>query len=555
LFSNVTNHTGEAIIQLKIWHSILSVLADIGVKPEDDTETRLQKLILIKTSVLISIAAVIWGILYLTFGEVKSGFIPIIYAILSIISLFILKISNNFELFRLSQITLILILPFLLMLQLGGFINGSIVILWALLAPVGALLSGQLRQAVFWFIAFNFLVLLSGILQPYLRQQNNLPDEVINLLFIINILTVSLITFIVLNYFVKHKDRVIELMRRNKELEDTRVKNEMLIRESDKLATLGRLSAGITHELNNPATAALSGSMHLKNTIPKLEKYMFDLNTGTFSDEQIKLYNRVRKKIHTYSNNSQTQAIPVNNDPEEEFESWLQNNGIENYWEIAPMLTGLDIEIETLSRLKDNFPGEQFRSLILSLFTLYESIRLLDEISQGSERIIEIVKSLKTYSYQQKNSAQYLDIHEGINNTLVMMRSQLKKGVTVEREFSHNLPDIKAYGNELNQVWTNIIDNAITAMNGKGKLSIKTFQDDNWLVVQISDTGQGMTNDIKKKIFDPFFTTKPLGAGTGLGLNISYNTIVNRHKGKINVLSVQGKTCFEIRLPVNDSLT
>lgn len=529
-------------------------MTDIGIKPEDDDETRLQKSILVKTSALISITAIIWGIIYITFGEEEAGFIPISYAVLSIASLFILRISNIFELFRSSQFILMLLLPFLLMLKLGGFVNGSAVILWALLSPIGALLSGQMRRAIYWFIAFCFLVLLSGLLQPYLRPQNNLPFDVIILFFIINILTVTFVIFIVLKYFVKHKDKVIKLMQKNRELEDDQLHKELMLQESDKLATLGRLSAGIAHELNNPAAAALSGSKQLENTILRLEDDLLKLSLSKLTTGQLEIYEKYKKQINDRAKNPLKLDPVTLSDQEQEIEQWLEDQKINDAWEVASIFPKLGCKVDDLNRLKENFPGELLQTLISSLFTLYLSTNLLEEITQGTGRIIEIVKSLKSYSYNDKESLKLQDIHEGLDNTLVMMRSQLKKGINVKRDYADNLPAIEVYGNELHQVWTNIIDNAITAMDGKGTLFIKTFKDDPWIVIQIRDTGHGIPEDVRAKIFDPFFTTKSLGEGTGLGLNISYNIIVNRHHGKINVYSEPGKTCFEIKLPLTKSV-
>jgi signal transduction histidine kinase len=143
-----------------------------------------------------------------------------------------------------------------------------------------------------------------------------------------------------------------------------------------------------------------------------------------------------------------------------------------------------------------------------------------------------------------------VDIHEGLDNTLVMLRSQIKKGITVACEYSDNLPHIQAYGSELNQVWTNIIDNAINAMNGNGKITLKTYKQDEWLVVEIKDSGPGIPEEIQSKVFDPFFTTKPPGEGTGLGLNISHNIITQKHNGELKVKSKPGETCFQIKLPI-----
>ena len=440
------------------------------------------------------------------------------------------------------------------MLALGGFVKGSVVIVWSILAPIGALLSGQLRQAIFWFNAFIFLVILSGILQPYLRPENNLPDEAVSLFFIINIGTVSFITFLVLNYFVKQKNRVIKLIRKNRELEVNQLQQEVLLRQSEKLATLGRLSAGIAHELNNPASAGLRASKELQKTIIKLEDQLISLGQMDLSQEQYDLYRHFKEQIQVRAGSPGKLDALSHSDLENEIETWLENKEIEDAWDLASVLAKLNFKIDELANLTRYFSVEQLRTVLTSLGTLYLTTNLLEEIEQGTGRITEIVKSLKSYSYQDKAPLQFLDIHQGLNDTLVMLRSQLKKGVAVHLDFDRSLPQIKGYSNELSQVWTNILDNAITAMDSKGEISIKTFREDPWLVVQISDNGPGIPEQILPKIFDPFFTTKPPGEGTGLGLNISHNIIVQNHKGQINVSSEPGRTCFEIKLHLNSDV-
>lgn len=537
---------------MNLWQNFLSVLESIGVKPGDNDDIRLQKLILVKTSVLICAAAIIWGIIYLTLGKSRAGLIPLLYAFLSIFSLFFLKISKNFEIFRFSQFTLILLLPFLLMIDLGGFVNGSAVILWALLAPVGALLSGQLRQAIYWFAAFIILVILSGLLQPYMNTQNNLSAEIINLFFTINIITVTLIIFIVLNYFVKHKDKVIKLMHQNRELENSRREKETLLRESDKLATLGRLSAGIAHELNNPASVTLHSTGHLQKIIPDLKEHIYKLGQLNLSEKQFEIYNFSIEKMTSRSRN-QIQLNPLTrSDEEDAIESWLKNQKIKEMPQMASVLVELGLKKEELKHFAKDFTAVQLPVIFQALYATVQSNNLLEEISKGTERIKEIIKSLKSYSYHEEAPQQLMDIHEGLNDTLVIMRNSLKSGVDVQLRYTDNLPLIEARSTELVQVWTNIIDNAITAMNGKGKIEIKTFRENDWIVVRISDSGPGITKDIKDKIFNPFFTTKLPGEGTGLGLSISYDIIVNRHHGKINVKSKPGQTCFEIKLPLNN---
>ena len=461
-----------------------------------------------------------------------------------------LRTSRSFKVFRFIQLLLTLLLPVLVMLALGGFINGSAVILWGLLAPIGALLCGSSRQALEWFLAFFASVVISAIIQPYLRTENNLPHEVVLAFFVVNTGAVSTVIFLVLNYFVKQKDQFIELMRKNRELESAYLQQEMMLRQSEKLATLGKLSAGMAHELNNPAAAALRGSKQLNDIVHKLEKIQFELGKLNLSQEQLGVLETYDELIHKKSKEPSDLDPLSRSDREHEIESWLEERKIADAWELAAMLVNVGLNMDELSDLAKNFSADQFPAAVNSLSHIYFSHNLLEEIGQGAGRITEIVKALKSYSYLDQGEIQSVDIHEGLNNTLIMLHGQLKKGITVQREFAEDIPHIQAYGNELNQVWTNIIDNAIDAMNGNGKIVIKTFQQGDWLVVQIKDTGPGIPEDIQSKIFDPFFTSKAPGEGTGLGLNISHNIIVQKHKGKIAVNSKPGETCFEIKLPI-----
>ena len=176
---------------------------------------------------------------------------------------------------------------------------------------------------------------------------------------------------------------------------------------------------------------------------------------------------------------------------------------------------------------------------------------LLTEIGIGAGRISQIVNALKSYSYLDQAPVQGVDVHEGLNNTLLILSNKLKTGINVKREYASDLPKIQAYGSELNQVWTSILDNAADALEGRGDITIRTRRDNECVVVEIEDNGPGIPEEIQHKIFDSFFTTKPPGKGTGLGLNISYNIVVQHHRGDIKVFSHPGKTCFQVWLPVD----
>lgn len=325
---------------------------------------------------------------------------------------------------------------------------------------------------------------------------------------------------------------------------------ELVLQQSEKMAQLGTLTAGIAHELNNPAAAAQRGAGQLLNTIEQLQKLQTQLGRFDLATRQMDALLSLDRLARERALQPVDIASIDRSDLEAEFETWLDEQGVENAWELAPTLVNLGFDSRQQQELEDTFSSTQLPAVIEWLGVTYTVYSLLAEIVQGAGRIAEIVKSLKTYVYLDQAPVGVIDVHEGLDNTLVMMRSKIRGGITVKREYAPDLPRIQAYGSELNQVWTNLIDNAIDAMDGKGEIVIRTRSQDSWVVVEIQDNGRGIPQEIQSKIFSPFFTTKPVGKGTGLGLNTSYN-IVQKHAGEIKVYSRPGRTCFEVRLPVN----
>ena len=537
------------------WHKIYSKIVSTGIKQSDDESVRLQKKTFTSISFMISFLAIGWGSCYVLLDEPLAGAIPLFYSLFSLISLAVLGKTHNFPFFRFSQLILILICPFLLMITLGGYINGSAVILWALFAPLGALVSSRPRHATYWFVAYFILLIISGLAHPYLRLYNNIPSQFLVLFFVLNVVAISSLAFFTLRYFVRQKDYSIKLLNKNRELEQAYLNQSIMLRQSEKLATLGRLSAGIAHELNNPAGATQSSAKHLQDAIVKVEQIEFalgELNLSKDQYEQIKLHT---DQIYTSIKMPNHLDPLIRSEKEDEIENWLNEKDIQNNWEFTPLLVKMNYDTEKLSALARSFSVQQLPVIISFLCHIYITRNLIQEIYNGTNRITEIVKALKSYSYVDKAPVQSVNIHEGLDDTLVILRSKLK-GIQVDRDYAKDLPAIEAYGNELNQVWTNILDNAISAMQGSGKISIKTYLQNPWVVIEISDTGPGIPQEIQSKIYDPFFTTKPPGEGTGLGLNISHNIIVQKHKGTIDLHSQSGETCFKIKLPLKlDSLT
>jgi signal transduction histidine kinase len=336
-----------------------------------------------------------------------------------------------------------------------------------------------------------------------------------------------------------------------RDLEKAYLQQEVMLRQSEKLATLGKLSAGMAHELNNPAAAAQRGAAQLGAAVSDLQQTHLKLGELNLTAVQLQSLLTLDQLAQERARRPADMDSLTRSDREAQLESWLDEQGIEHGWEVAPALVNLGYERGELTTLVGGFSPSQFTAVIDWLNCTYTIYTLLDEIGQGAGRISEIVKALKAYTYLDQAPIQTVDVHDGLDSTLVILRGKLKTGITVHREYAPDLPHIQAYGSELNQVWTNIIDNAIDAMNGEGEITLRTRRDGQWVLVEIEDNGPGIPEPIQPNLFDPFFTTKPPGQGTGLGLNISHNIVVQKHKGRIDVYSQPGKTRFEVRLPLH----
>ena len=336
--------------------------------------------------------------------------------------------------------------------------------------------------------------------------------------------------------------------------------NEAILRQSEKMAGLGTLAAGLAHELNNPAAAARRSAEQLKDALTRWVRLANRVGTLGLSTEQLQTVNRLRDEIIERASQP-TELDPLaQSDRESELQDYFESRGVDRAWDLAPTLVGVGWSLDSIQRLGQQFDDEQLGPVAEFLEAGTTVYGLLDDVSKSAERISEIVKSVKTYSYLDQAPIQNVDVHEGLENTIVILKHKLKakvdengvarKGVTIRKDYDPKLPRIEALGSELNQAWTNIMDNAIDAMNGEGVLTLHTHHDDEHIYVDICDTGPGIPEHIKGRIFDPFFTTKPPGVGTGMGLHITYNIIASKHHGTIAVDSRAGQTCFNVSLPV-----
>jgi signal transduction histidine kinase len=328
---------------------------------------------------------------------------------------------------------------------------------------------------------------------------------------------------------------------------------EVMLRQSEKMAALGTLAAGVAHELNNPAAAVRRASAQLAAALTEVEQLEMAFNALPLEPAQRAAFAEWRAKVGQEGSKAPLLDPLSRTDLESEVQDWLEARQVQDSWEVAPRLVGLGFNRARLDELVGMFRTEQLPPVLTWLAARGNVESLLDEVSSSAERISTIVKAIKSYSYLDQAPIQEVDVHEGLENTLVILRYKLKQGVTVKRNYSRALPKIDAYASELNQVWTNIIDNAIDAMKGQGELTIHTFEDGERVVVEICDNGPGIPEEIQSRIFEPFFTTKPVGSGTGLGLHISYNIVALKHNGQITIKSRPGETCFRVALPVRTS--
>ena len=351
--------------------------------------------------------------------------------------------------------------------------------------------------------------------------------------------------------FLKARLKASLQRKKLRDLEKVYLQQEIMLRQSEKLATLGKLSAGMAHELNNPAAATLRGADQLRQLFIELQVNSLRLGRMRLNETQLDSLTKLALAVQERASQPILLDALTRSDREYALESWLEDEGIDKAWELAPALVEMDYTVDTLQQMAADFDSATLGTAVTWLTCTHTIYSLLTEISEGAGRISEIVRALKTYTYLDQAPVQDVNVHEGLDNTLVMLRGKLKKGVIVHRDYCTNLPRIDAFGSELNQVFTNIIDNAVGAMNGQGEITLRTNFDGNWITIEIEDNGPGIPKHIQSKIFDPFFTTKAPGEGTGLGLNISHNIIVQKHKGTITVDSRPGRTCFQIKLPVN----
>lgn len=324
---------------------------------------------------------------------------------------------------------------------------------------------------------------------------------------------------------------------------------EVAVRERGRLISLGTLAAGLTHELNNPAAAARHTAIDLRAVMGRLATLAGRVATGELTLAQVQVALDLQAEAIARSVVAPRLSPIETGRLEEEVALWLEEHDVANPWDLAPSFVAAGLDGSWLEVAAPRLGADGLSSALTWIADTLLASALLDQIDDATTRISQLVSAVKDYSYVDRAPEQEIDIHEGIEKTLVILGYKLKGGIEIIRDYDGNLPRILADGSELNQVWTNLIDNAIDAMSGQGQLRIRTQHDGRAVLVEIVDQGSGIPSDFSARIFDPFFTTKDVGKGAGLGLDIVRRIIVDRYHGEITFESVPGETRFLVRLP------
>src|ERR1700674_5479199 len=321
--------------------------------------------------------------------------------------------------------------------------------------------------------------------------------------------------------------------------------------QRDRLASLGKLSAGLAHELNNPASAAKRATSQLRDILKRIKDASHELGRRDLTSAQKAEIEKLEASF-VQRDEPPPDAVTIS-DLEEHIDSLLRSHGQNDLWQLAADLARKSVKPEVLESLFAALDADTARAALVRIAASVEVANLLNEIESSTSRISDLVRAIKEYTYMDQAPVQNVDIVKSLETTLTILNYKLKRGVVVQRDYQRVPFLVNSFGSELNQVWTNIIDNAIDAMGDKGELRLRTYREDNCVVVEIADNGPGISPDIQSHIFEPFFTTKGVGEGTGLGLD-TVQRIVKKHRGSIQVTSKPGDTRFQVWLPLSEGL-
>jgi signal transduction histidine kinase len=323
-----------------------------------------------------------------------------------------------------------------------------------------------------------------------------------------------------------------------------------LVGQRERLLALGKLTAGLTHELNNPAAAAARATAALRDRFAGMRQKLGLLADGRIDGAVLRALTGLQEDFVGRVSTARDLPALERSDREDEVGDWFEERGLSAAWELAGVFVGAGSGVEDLERVAAAVPPSFLEPAVRWLAYTVETETLLAEIGESTGRISALVDAARQYSQLDRTPHQPTDLHAGLDATLVMLGGKFGEGVRIVKEYDSSLPRVPAYAGELNQVWTNLVVNALDAMAGEGTLTLRTGRDGDRALVEVADTGPGIPEELRRRIFEPFFTTKPVGQGTGLGLDVSWRIVVQRHGGDLRVVSEPGDTRFQVRLPL-----
>ena len=328
-----------------------------------------------------------------------------------------------------------------------------------------------------------------------------------------------------------------------------------LVGQRERLLALGKLTAGLTHELNNPAAAAARATDALRQRFTGMRHKLALLSEARIDGDVLRALTGLQEEFVARIGAARELSTLERSDLEDRTGEWLEEHDVAQPWDLAGVFVAAGLGPEDLDRVRTAVASSFLEPALRWLAYTVETETLLVEIADSTRRISSLVDAAKQYSQMDRTPHQPTDLHAGLDATLVMLGGKIGAGVTVVKEYDRSLPQVPAYAGELNQVWTNLIVNALDAMAGAGTLTLRTRRDGDAALVEVADTGPGIPDEVRSRVFEPFFTTKPVGQGTGLGLDVSWRVVVKRHGGDLRVTSTPGDTRFQVRLPLAEPAT